>query len=490
MTYLASEMLLCLLGAALVGGILGWLWKRVTAGRRMEKMAVEHEHTLSVTEAELQRLSSELATQNKRASEAVAALQPLQARAGDAEARVITALMAKDASEAKVREQNAAVERLKETLAQREREIGQLESNISKLNPMVTEVNGLRSQAAAWERKSRQQEEQAKAHLGQRDNEITLLRGRVNELEALPAKLVERDARVRELDLKLRATEAAAQGRVQALESGVREAEGQAQTAARTLQQAERQTAAVLDERAGEIRLLRQRVADLEAMAARWAETDQALLTVRGELAQREAEWRATNPPLSMAAAVGAGLSSLAHGVAYPADNASGSAAGSAAGSAVDNSTGSAANAPTSGPFITVPPPDSAPLAPLTAADLQGCIQSLLFERPMQFLPKSAELTEESRQTLAEVAALMDQAPEVPVVIEGHTDNWGDPHTNWQLSLRRTEAVRSELTALQVAERRITCVGYGEARPIDDNSTPDGRWRNRRIEIRVRPGGV
>jgi outer membrane protein OmpA-like peptidoglycan-associated protein len=457
MAYLVNEMLACLIGMAVAGCALGWFVHRIIAGRRMKQMAAEHEHTLTVTEAELQRLSSEIAGANKRAKDAEAALPPLQTRAADAEARVATALMARDAAESKLREQAAGFEHLKENLARREREIVQLEANINKLNPLVTEANSLRGQAAAWERKSRQQEEQAKAQLVQRDNEIAMLRGRVDELESLPAKLIEREARLRDQDVKLRATEAAAQSRIQTLEASLREAEARAQEAARSLQAAEQNTAAALDQRAAETRMLRQRLNDFEAMSTRWAETDQALLAARAELAQRDAQLREVRQPAAMGAAVGAGLPTLAHAVAYPAPAA---------------------------------PAAPAEPAPLTPAELQGCIQSLLFERRVQFLPKSAELTPESMDTLAEVAALMDQAPGVAVIIEGHTDNWGDPHTNWHLSTQRAQAVRAELVLLGVEDRRLSCIGYGEARPIDDNGTPDGRWRNRRIEIRVAPTDV
>jgi outer membrane protein OmpA-like peptidoglycan-associated protein len=446
MTNLTSEMLAWLLAGGSLGCLLGWLGKRLTAGRQMQKLAAEHEHTLSITETELQRLSAELAAQNKRANDAVASVQPFEVKAAESEAKLISALLAKDGAEAKVREQHAELTKLQQTLATRDREIGQLELNINKLNPLVTEVNSLRAQATAWERKGRQQEDQSRVQLSQRDQEITLLRGRIHDLEALPAKLVERDARVRDLDLKLRATEAAAQARIQTLETSLREADTRAQETARSLQAAEQQTAAILDERAQEIRTLRQRVLELEALSARWAETDQALATMRAELAEQPA-------PLTMAASVGGSLPSLAQAVAYS----------------------------PAAPVVATEP------EPLTPAELQGCLQSLLFERSLRFTPKSDDLDDESLRTLAEVAALMGQAPEVPVVIEGHTDNWGDPHTNWQLSLRRAEVVRAELVLLGVNERRLSCQGYGEARPIDDNSTPDGRWRNRRIEIRVAP---
>ncbi len=71
------------------------------------------------------------------------------------------------------------------------------------------------------------------------------------------------------------------------------------------------------------------------------------------------------------------------------------------------------------------------------------------------------------------------------VVVEGYTDDSGDAAFNQQLSEKRAEAVKAELVANGADPKKITTVGYGEDNPIADNSTREGRAKNRRVEIKV-----
>jgi outer membrane protein OmpA-like peptidoglycan-associated protein len=73
----------------------------------------------------------------------------------------------------------------------------------------------------------------------------------------------------------------------------------------------------------------------------------------------------------------------------------------------------------------------------------------------------------------------------VKVEISGHTDNVGGLEYNDKLSQDRADAVRNYLIRKGIAENRITAVGYGYSRPRADNKTPDGRAKNRRIEISI-----
>ena len=79
------------------------------------------------------------------------------------------------------------------------------------------------------------------------------------------------------------------------------------------------------------------------------------------------------------------------------------------------------------------------------------------------------------------------------VRVEGHTDNVpvrkGPYKSNWELSMARAYAVIRQLEASGVDPRRISGVGYGEYRPVGDNKTPEGRSKNRRIEISLLRGG-
>jgi OOP family OmpA-OmpF porin len=71
------------------------------------------------------------------------------------------------------------------------------------------------------------------------------------------------------------------------------------------------------------------------------------------------------------------------------------------------------------------------------------------------------------------------------VRIEGHTDNQGDDAHNDKLSVDRALAVKSWLVSQGIASERIIAVGFGEKRPLADNSTEDGRAQNRRTEFHI-----
>lgn len=74
--------------------------------------------------------------------------------------------------------------------------------------------------------------------------------------------------------------------------------------------------------------------------------------------------------------------------------------------------------------------------------------------------------------------------------IEGYTDSAGSDELNQRLSRERAESVRSFLEKQGVAAGRMTAVGYGPKFPVADNATPEGRAKNRRVEIVLAEGVV
>jgi OOP family OmpA-OmpF porin len=85
-------------------------------------------------------------------------------------------------------------------------------------------------------------------------------------------------------------------------------------------------------------------------------------------------------------------------------------------------------------------------------------------------------------ERLAVVGTFLKKYPDTTAVVEGHTDNVGTPEANQRLSRDRAESVMSYLVREQrVASNRVSAVGYGDTRPIADNSTEDGKRANRRI---------
>ena len=89
-----------------------------------------------------------------------------------------------------------------------------------------------------------------------------------------------------------------------------------------------------------------------------------------------------------------------------------------------------------------------------------------------------------SKLLLEDIADLILTSDAVRFVIEGHTER-GDARASFYLSERRAMAVLERLAKLGVPEFRMLSVGYGDTRPIDENSSYEGRMRNRRVEIRV-----
>jgi outer membrane protein OmpA-like peptidoglycan-associated protein len=106
----------------------------------------------------------------------------------------------------------------------------------------------------------------------------------------------------------------------------------------------------------------------------------------------------------------------------------------------------------------------------------------------VQFATGTANLNPPARESLARFSGIVASYPELQFRIEGHTDNVGSDATNAELSLRRALSVRDYLTSLGVSAARIDVDGFGPSRPVADNSTADGRARNRRVEIVISGG--
>src|SRR5436309_894202 len=102
------------------------------------------------------------------------------------------------------------------------------------------------------------------------------------------------------------------------------------------------------------------------------------------------------------------------------------------------------------------------------------------------FVAGKAELSEKAKQALDQAFAALQGLHDERVVIEGHTDSLGTRSFNRELSRLRAEAAATYLRdTLGVPADRIVTLSYGPDRPIASNQTPEGRSRNRRVEIGV-----
>ncbi len=112
--------------------------------------------------------------------------------------------------------------------------------------------------------------------------------------------------------------------------------------------------------------------------------------------------------------------------------------------------------------------------------DARGTIVSLA---DILFDFNQATLRREVEFNLVKIATILNQFPEMKVVIEGHTDSIGTEEYNLQLSQKRAEAVRDFLASQGVPEGHLSYEGYGESRPVADNDTDEGRQKNRRVDL-------
>ncbi|CAB3947435.1 Peptidoglycan-associated lipoprotein [Achromobacter insolitus] len=105
-------------------------------------------------------------------------------------------------------------------------------------------------------------------------------------------------------------------------------------------------------------------------------------------------------------------------------------------------------------------------------------------------------LSAKGEQTLAKIAPTLSDLPGKQVVVQGFTDNEpigpqlrGQFPSNLELSSARADNVAHFLTEKGVPPNSISAQGFGEARPVASNSTPEGRARNRRVEIVITAAG-
>ena len=101
------------------------------------------------------------------------------------------------------------------------------------------------------------------------------------------------------------------------------------------------------------------------------------------------------------------------------------------------------------------------------------------------FAPSSASLDASSAGPLDEIARILATCPNAQVSIEGYTDSSGGEDMNRRISQLRADAVLDALLSRGVFLDRMSATGYGEASPIADNGTAEGREANRRIEFRL-----
>lgn len=96
-----------------------------------------------------------------------------------------------------------------------------------------------------------------------------------------------------------------------------------------------------------------------------------------------------------------------------------------------------------------------------------------------------SELRQEAKDSITKLATILNKYEDTNILIEGHTDSDGAEDYNLSLSERRAKSVSVFLAEMNVATPRVTTFGYGEAQPVADNATLDGKQANRRVEVAI-----
>ena len=89
----------------------------------------------------------------------------------------------------------------------------------------------------------------------------------------------------------------------------------------------------------------------------------------------------------------------------------------------------------------------------------------------------------ESMGEINRIVKLMNENPDIKFEVQGHTDNTGNAASNQTLSEQRAKAIVSKMVEMGIASNRLTAVGKGQSAPIADNSSDEGRAKNRRVEF-------
>src|SRR5664279_3971567 len=117
---------------------------------------------------------------------------------------------------------------------------------------------------------------------------------------------------------------------------------------------------------------------------------------------------------------------------------------------------------------------------------------NLEFDPPKTFVLENVEfdfgksnLRPSSYPTLDDLADYLKRKPDQRIEIGGHTDNVGSDAKNLVLSLERAKSIVEYLISKGITNDRLVAKGYGAEEPIEENTTEEGRQKNRRTEVKI-----
>lgn len=142
------------------------------------------------------------------------------------------------------------------------------------------------------------------------------------------------------------------------------------------------------------------------------------------------------------------------------------------------------------GELVAIQPENITDLTDTEVSETLNSGKSIILN-DLYFIYDKDRLIEDSKPELTKLIKYMKDNPDVKIVLEGHTDFKGEEDYNQNLSEKRSLRVKNKLIAAGISSSRISTVGYGELKPIANNTNPDGsdnpegRQKNRRVEVKI-----
>lgn len=102
----------------------------------------------------------------------------------------------------------------------------------------------------------------------------------------------------------------------------------------------------------------------------------------------------------------------------------------------------------------------------------------------INFETGKSTIKNESQQIIDDLFSMLHNNAALKITIEGHTDNMGNSKSNQTLSENRATSVKNALVMKGISENRISTIGYGQDKPLSDNTSEEGKSKNRRVEIK------
>ena len=134
---------------------------------------------------------------------------------------------------------------------------------------------------------------------------------------------------------------------------------------------------------------------------------------------------------------------------------------------------------------VTCVEPESAQAESQTQAEAAPEVGEVVLLQNIYFAVDKSEVLQQSYNELVKLKELLERNPAMTIELRGHTDNQGTVEHNQKLSENRAKSVVEHLVGMGIDRSRLSWKGFGKSEPVADNSSAEGRQKNRRVEYKV-----